>query len=43
MGKLTKFSKGVMFFGVIGVNYKFELVKCSAGVNSDEYLQNVYK
>ena len=32
-----------MFFGVIGLNYKSELVKCSAGVNSDEYLQNVYK
>ena len=32
-----------MFVGVIGLNYKSELVKCSAGVNSDEYLQNVYK
>jgi hypothetical protein len=36
---MTKFPKGVMVWGAIGPGYKSPLIRCSAGVGSEEYLR----
>ena len=39
--KKTKFPKGVMFFGAIGVGFKSTLVRCTGMVDTTEYIQLV--